>query len=186
MTTSENVIKNVEDTISNALDVIVPEAMDVMQSTGEVIKVQMVDTGLWWGMSPLVAIACLMALIAVMNLVVLVGNYCLEKKRRNHELFDKRYPVYEAARNLLSTLTLQGQLHDKEIEAYRMEILDADLLYSEEIREYLMKIRDDAIEWIASEKSGKFEDAARQRKELISELLDRKLYKKLEPFLSLE
>lgn len=174
------------DTVTSALDVTIPQTMDLVLPTNEIIKVQMVDAGLWFGVNPLVFIASMMAVIAGMNLIVLLGDYCLERKRRNHELFDKRYPIYEAARNLLSIVTLQGQLSDQEIEEYRMEVLDADLLYSDGIRKYLMDLRDKAIEMKVASETDNYDKGARLTTELSTELTDRKLYAKLKPFLNLE
>ena len=72
-------------------------------------------------------------------------NEEMDQKKRNHELFDKRFPVYELTRQLMSAPAHEGKIQGELYEKFRTVKLDAAFLFDKEMDEYLGEVHRMAI-----------------------------------------
>jgi hypothetical protein len=62
------------------------------------------------------------------------------EKKRNQDLFDRRFAVFEAARNFLGDIQMHGKPSRKAIRAYVIGTSGAEFLFDDDVHHYLKEI----------------------------------------------
>jgi len=57
------------------------------------------------------------------------------------DLFEKRYKVYQAARDLLRLVVREGKVEFADLAAFNFEVADAEFLFRSDVLEYLNRLR---------------------------------------------
>lgn len=109
----------------------------------------------------------------------------MSQQKRRHELFDRRFPMYESARKFLSVIVTDGRANEGDIEEFRLEVIGADFLFDSELRDYLFGLRETALKANMKERQEKYDEQSVLISELANELIEGKLYEKFKPFMSL-
>jgi CHASE3 domain sensor protein len=113
-----------------------------------------------------------------------------------HDLYDRRFAVFQAARKLLAEVMTQGFASDDQIRLYVVGTADAGFLLSEEVSKYLEEIRKRASSLEAIQKTlrplpvGDQRTASvAQEQQIFSWLMEQLpggLVERFKPFLTLE
>jgi hypothetical protein len=82
--------------------------------------------------------------IAVVGAWVAVQQMLITRAKLRHDLFDRRFAVYQAARKLLVEIIQQGYPSREQVREYVINTADATFLLNDEIAKYLEKIRERA------------------------------------------
>jgi hypothetical protein len=69
----------------------------------------------------------------------------IARTKLRHDLFDRRFKVFEAARDFLFKVMSRGNAANDEVRDYTLGVIDAQFLLSADVRDYLYKIRRRAI-----------------------------------------
>jgi len=83
--------------------------------------------------------------------VAFVGIYfawqqlAIARAKLQHELFDRRYKIFEATRSFLTNILTEGDVHREAQWKYRAEIADAEFLLNEDVCLYLEDIWKHAV-----------------------------------------
>lgn len=146
--------RNIHETISNASDGDV--TLTLVQTIGDAGGID--SLAVWLTASPAIA----MAVIAFFMLCVARGqlklggqlkemqnafnlqtttftnrSLTIETARLKHEVFERQYPVYNAAAVLMSRIVLVDRLDDDLLENYRVARSDAIFAFGEDMQDYL-------------------------------------------------
>jgi len=65
----------------------------------------------------------------------------IARTKLRHDLFDRRFKVFEAARDFLAKVTSEGGVTNEDLREYTVAVLDAQFLFNKEMRDYLFEIR---------------------------------------------
>jgi hypothetical protein len=79
--------------------------------------------------------------IAVAGAWIAVQQMLIARTKLRHDLYDRRFAVYEAARKLLVEIIQQGHPSREQVREYVIKTADATFLLNDEIAKYLEKIR---------------------------------------------
>jgi hypothetical protein len=88
----------------------------------------------WLQAMAVIGIAGLGARIAYKQATIAEGKLKLD-------LFEKRFKVFDGARNALANVLRHGDIRPKDLDEYSAAVLDAVFLFNEEIEEYLEGLR---------------------------------------------
>ena len=81
--------------------------------------------------------ALLMPTVAVFGLFIARQQLHIAKNKLKHELFERRFSVYDAVRNLLASIVTSGKAKDEEILKFLSGTREAKWLLDEKIAKYL-------------------------------------------------
>jgi hypothetical protein len=84
--------------------------------------------------------ALLTPTIAIAGGVIAYLQWRTADKKRNQDLFDRRFAVFETARNLLQDLQLHGNPSQEALRAYAIGTSGAEFLFNDEVARYLQDI----------------------------------------------
>jgi hypothetical protein len=139
--------------------------------------------------------ALLVPTIAVVGALLAWQQVKIARSKLRHDLFDRRFAVFEAARTLLRGIMRDGNASMTELGAYIVGVIDAPFLLDESTSDYLMEIRRRTIK-LQSLKSAYASDApVDDRKQVVQKAYDEMnwlvaqldvLPGKFKPFLTLE
>jgi hypothetical protein len=65
----------------------------------------------------------------------------IARTKLRHDLFDRRFAVFEAARKFLATLMRNGKMSLSDLGEYSAGVIDAQFLLNEEVHVYLVELR---------------------------------------------
>lgn len=77
--------------------------------------------------------------VAVLGAAIAYRQWQLAQNKLKLDLFDRRFKVYEAARNLLASIMRTGSVEDQELSKYFLATREAKWLFGPEVAEYLDK-----------------------------------------------
>lgn len=83
--------------------------------------------------------ALLAPVVAVLGSFIAYRQWRLAQNKLKLDLFDRRFKVYEAARDLLASIMTRGKADDDELLKYMIATREAKWLLGAEIAEYLNK-----------------------------------------------
>jgi hypothetical protein len=80
----------------------------------------------------------------------------IARTKLRHDLFDRRFKVFEAARRFLVAVMRSGKMSVPDLNEYTAGMLDAQFLLSQEVHAYLFEIRKraSAMQAVAAQNSG--------------------------------
>lgn len=81
--------------------------------------------------------ALLMPTIAVLGVFIAFFQWKLSKQRLKHELFEKRFAVYDAARSLIASVGIGTKVPQEKEIAYLSSIREAKWILNDDIADYL-------------------------------------------------
>jgi hypothetical protein len=82
----------------------------------------------------------------ILTLVIACVQQRLQNIRLRHDLYDRRYRVYGAAKELLASVQVDGSVKRPAFQAFVERTSDAEFLFkNQDIFEYLTKLREKAI-----------------------------------------
>jgi uncharacterized protein (DUF4415 family) len=142
----------------------------------------------WLQAIAIIGIAGLGARIAYKQAIIAEGKLKLD-------LFEKRFKVFDAARNALVEVFRNGDIRTKDLDEYDAGVLDAVFLFNEEIESYLEGLRKEMaglyfinrqLERAGDDdkKRAKYADAASNKLTALTDELQ-KLKERFKPFLKL-
>ena len=73
-------------------------------------------------------------------------QWLLARHRFRLDLFEKRYKVYESARQFLAVILSRADFSDEDLRAFNIGTLDAVFLYPKHVKDYLQEIRCRALD----------------------------------------
>jgi hypothetical protein len=88
-------------------------------------------------------------IIAAIAAVFVTGYFAkrqadIAREKLRHDLFEKRYRVFDAARKLLCEVAVHRSVSDDDLRAFVVSIGDAMFLFNDDLSSYLVEIRDRA------------------------------------------
>ena len=83
--------------------------------------------------------ALLTPTLAVLGAHIAYRQWQLAQNKLKFDLFDRRFQVYEAARNLLASIMTSGKAQDDEVMKFRIATREARWLLSQDVADYLDK-----------------------------------------------
>jgi hypothetical protein len=82
----------------------------------------------------------------ILTIVIACVQQRLQNIRLRHDLYDRRYRVYGAAKGLLASVQVDGSVKRPAFQAFVERTSDAEFLFrNQDIVEYLTKLREKAI-----------------------------------------
>ncbi len=83
--------------------------------------------------------ALLTPIVAVLGSLIAYRQWRLSQNKLKLDLFDRRFSVYEAARNLLASIMTSGKAKDEEIFKFMVATREAKWVLNAQVDEYLNK-----------------------------------------------
>jgi hypothetical protein len=83
--------------------------------------------------------ALLTPTVAVLGSLIAYRQWCLAQNKLKLDLFDRRFSVYEAARNLLASIMTSGKAKEDEIIKFMVATREAKWVLNAHVAEYLDK-----------------------------------------------
>lgn len=93
-----------------------------------------------------ISTALLTPTIAIIVAIIGGLQWWTNRNRLKLDLFDKRYEVYSATRDLLAKVTQRGSASDEDLFNYLMSTREAYFLFEDDLTKYLDSIYDKAID----------------------------------------
>lgn len=81
--------------------------------------------------------ALLSPLVAIIAAIILYWQFRLEKRRFRMDLYDKRYAVYLATMQFLSSIAQDARVNQEELFKFLRNSKDKEFLFGKEVQEYL-------------------------------------------------
>ena len=81
--------------------------------------------------------ALLTPVIAVVATLIAIFQYRTERQRWRLDMFDKRYPIYNATMIYLASIVQRGTATDENRNRFLKETRDGELLFGSEVSDYL-------------------------------------------------
>lgn len=85
------------------------------------------------------ASAGLTALVALLAVYIAWRQWRTAQNKLKFDLFDRRFSVYEASRNLWGLIMQHGKVRDEDVRNYLPDLYKAKWLLNDEVAEYLEK-----------------------------------------------
>jgi hypothetical protein len=83
--------------------------------------------------------ALLTPTVAVLGSLIAYRQWRLAQNKLKLDLFDRRFSVYEATRNLISSIMTSGKAKDEEVFKFMVATREAKWLFNSQVAEYLNK-----------------------------------------------
>lgn len=99
---------------------------------------------------------------------------------------EEQEAVYEGTRAFLTGIERDGTVDNSELQKFTIQIMDAGLLFGDEMHEYLFGLRSKAIEAKRKHDQQRFQEHADLIVELVYELEKDRMYEKFRPFMQLD
>jgi hypothetical protein len=104
--------------------------------------------------------ALLTPVIAILGIVIATFQWRLNKARFRHEMFEKRYAIFEATQLFMSQIVSEAKYtNDQRIEFLRKTKV-AFAVYNKDILDYLDKVHRKALELNLHQQKGQHEEEA--------------------------
>lgn len=116
--------------------------------------------------------ALLSPLVAVIAATILYWQFRLEKRRFRMDLYDKRYPVYSATMQFLSSIAQDATVSQEELFKFLRNSKDKDLLFGNDVQEYLEKLYKKGVRLNYLKKKLEHEPVGEKRTKLVEEESD--------------
>jgi hypothetical protein len=81
--------------------------------------------------------ALLTPLLAIFGAIIAWRQSCISKNKLKLDLFEKRFAVYNKARNMLGEIMMEGKLTNQELQKYGAGIQEAKWLFDDQVAKYL-------------------------------------------------
>jgi len=114
-------------------------------------------------------------LIAVITVSILVLQYFLAKKRWRLDLYDKRYPVYLATMEYLSSVMQHTNATDENLFKFLRNSRDKEFLFGKDIQDHLQVLYEEGMRLNCIRQQLQSEPVGKERSSLVdrsSEILD--------------
>ena len=141
-------------------------------------------------LTPLIALIA--AMIALQQWITNKRQQETNVSRLKHELYDKRFAIYDAARTFLRRVITSDEVTNKHLDEYWAGINPARFLLDDELTDYLEKIQNKAVDLQTNKEIGKGPEGlapgAKERNELRKWFYTqiKTLNEKFTPYLKLE
>lgn len=86
--------------------------------------------------------------IAIITVVILILQYILANRRWRLDLYDKRYPVYIATMEYISSIMQDGNVTDEKLFKFLRNSKDKEFLFGKDIQDYLKLLYDRGADMI--------------------------------------
>lgn len=90
--------------------------------------------------------ALLTPIVAALGLFIAYRQWHTARDKLKHELFDRRFSIYEAARDLCWSISESGKLEGDECARLSLKAMEAKWLLNDDISKYLESLCDKAVE----------------------------------------
>lgn len=80
--------------------------------------------------------ALLTPVIAIFGSVIAYQQFITNRRRLKHELFDRRFKVYDIAKHFLTVIYANRTITDQEIYKFRIGTRESRFLFDEDIEKY--------------------------------------------------
>ncbi|HYX09249.1 MAG TPA: hypothetical protein VE912_21120 [Bacteroidales bacterium] len=90
--------------------------------------------------------ALLTPTIALAAVLITWQQVRISRNRLKHELFDRRYKLYEAARDLIGHSVSRGHPTDEELFDFVLKTRESEFLFDKNVSEYLNEIYNKAVD----------------------------------------
>jgi hypothetical protein len=77
--------------------------------------------------------------IAILGALIAYRQWCLAQNKLKLDLFDRRFSVYESARNFLASIMTSGRANEKELLKFLAGTREAKWLLNRQVADYLVK-----------------------------------------------
>jgi hypothetical protein len=116
--------------------------------------------------------ALLTPTIAIAGGVIALLQWRTAEKKRKQELFDKRFAVFESARNLLQEVQLQGNPSHEALRAFAIGTSGAEFLFNDKVGRFLKELGSRASHVRRSEARAERMPDGAQRNRVIDDAAD--------------
>ncbi len=110
--------------------------------------------------------------IAIITTTILVLQYYLAKRRWRLDLYDKRYPVYLASMQYLSSIARDARVTDEELFKFLRNSKDKEFLFGNDVKEHLEKLYNKGVRLNYLGKKSEHEPVEEKRIKLVDEESD--------------
>lgn len=107
--------------------------------------------------------------IALMLAVIAYQQWKVNKSRLRHEMFDRRYAMYEATKKLTAAVIQKGTPEKEDIDSYFSATAGARFIFSDQVGQHLEEMFDRAIGLQRIERRLKYEKDMEKRTKLLDE-----------------
>lgn len=151
---------------------------------------------LWVQYAQALGAPVLALVIGIVGAVLTRQQVKIAHVRLQHDLYDRRFAVFQAARKFLADVMTQGFATNEEIRTYFVAVAEAGFLFNDDIAAYLETVRKDAVDLLQCNTMLKSLPVGKQRTATVNresqiftrlmEELPVGLVAKFKPFLTLE
>lgn len=118
-----------------------------------------------------ILIGGLLAYVAYQNYRINRHSSRLERDKLRLELFDRRYRVFSALRELFKVFFVKGTFDNDDIPKFALDIADAEFLFDDEMKSYLEGVRTNAIHlMLASQRLSRGVEPEDERQRLVDKM----------------
>jgi len=126
--------------------------------------------------------ALLTPVVAVFGCIVTWRQYRIAQNKLKLDLFEKRFAVYNTARNMLGEIMIKGKLTDEGLYKYSAGIREAKWLMNDDVANYLSEeLWDHAVDLMSYEAELEDKPIGEQRTTLVNKRGDLKKWFLLQP-----
>jgi hypothetical protein len=111
-------------------------------------------------------------LLAIIATIILVLQFLLAKRRWRLDLYDKRYPVYLATMQFLSSIAQDARVSQEELFKFLRNSKDKEFLFGKEVQEYLELLYKKGVRLNYLRKKSELERVEETRIKLVDEESD--------------
>ena len=111
-------------------------------------------------------------LIAIVTVAILVLQYLLAKRRWRLDLYDKRYPVYLATMQYLSSIVQNADITNDDLIKFLRNSKDKEFLFGKDVQEYLEQLYNKGGRLRYLVKKLEIEPVGEKRGKLVDEEMD--------------
>jgi hypothetical protein len=111
-------------------------------------------------------------LIAVTTATILVLRYLLAKRRWRLDLYDKRYPVFLATMQYLSSIVQNASVSNDDLMKFLRNSKDKEFLFGKDVQEYLEELYKKGVRLNYLVKKLEPEPVGEKRRKLVDEEMD--------------
>ena len=90
--------------------------------------------------------ALLTPVLGIVGSLILILQFFLQKRRWRLDLYDKRYPVYQATMDYISYVAQHGTINNDEIYKYLRNSKDKSFLFGKDVQEFIEMLYDKGLD----------------------------------------